>query len=242
MKLNSVPACFSLALLAGGLSTRLRPLTEKIPKALVPILGEPFIAHQLRLLQKKGLRQVVILTGYLGEQIVDYVGNGTRFGLDVTYAADGFPLLGTAGAIKKALPLLGDDFFVMYGDSYLVCDYRKVQAHYEAAEKLALMTVFKNDGQWDASNVIFKAGKIFSYDKESLHVDRQHIDYGLGIFNQKAFSMVTENQPADLALLYQHLLCCDQLSAYEVFERFYEIGSFRGITEIEGILNEKQYS
>jgi NDP-sugar pyrophosphorylase family protein len=239
MNSNSLQHSFPLALLAGGLSMRLRPLTEKIPKALVIIRGEPFIAHQLRLLQKKGIYRVVILTGYLGEQIRDYVGDGAE--LDVTYACDGSQLLGTAGAIKKALPLLGTDFFVMYGDSYLVCDYRRAQACYDAAGKLALMTVFKNEGQWDTSNVIFKAGHIFAYDKKNSHPDMRHIDYGLGIFNQQAFASIPANQPFDLAVLYQQLLKSDQLSAYEVFERFYEIGSFLGITEIEGVLNEKQH-
>ncbi len=223
---------FPVAILAGGLATRLRPLTEKIPKALVEINDEPFIVHQMRLLKNKGVTRIVICAGYLGEMIEDFIGDGSRYGMHVTYSFDGDQLLGTAGALKRALPLLGDAFFVLYGDSYLPCDYQQVQAAFIRSNKLALMTVFHNAGRWDTSNVEFAADKLIAYDKQNRTARMQYIDYGLGVFNSAAFADVSLDEPTDLADLYQKLLQQQQLTAYEVKERFYEAGSFAGIEEM----------
>ena len=224
---------FPLVLLAGGLATRLRPLTETIPKSLVEVNGEPFISHQLKLLHSKGIREVTICLGYLGEMLSDYVGDGSRFGIKVRYSQDGDVLLGTAGAIKKALPLLGENFFILYGDSYLPCDYQATQHYFTHSKKQALMTVFRNQGQWDKSNVVFSEGEILTYDKNKQSPDMHYIDYGLGIFNQQAFQAIPNNEPHDLAVLYQDLLKQNQLAAFEIKERFYETGSFSGIKELE---------
>jgi MurNAc alpha-1-phosphate uridylyltransferase len=222
---------FPVALLSGGLATRLRPLTEKIPKALLPINGEPFIYHQLRGLKQQGIDLVVLCLGFLGEMIIEQVGDGSLFGMEVHYAFDGPQLLGTAGALKKALPLLGEHFFVLYGDSYLTCDFLSVQNAYIFSQQRALMTVYHNQGAWDASNVIFEQGIIKAYDKHNPSVAMQYIDYGLGVFNKMAFTTVPDAEPYDLATLYQQLVQQKQVTAYEVFERFYEIGSITGINE-----------
>ncbi len=182
-----------VVILAGGLATRLRPLTETIPKALVEVNGEPFVAHQLRLLSAKGIERVVMCTGYLGEMLQDYVGDGSQFGLQVEYSADGERLLGTGGAVHKALPLLGESFFVLYGDSYLPCDYREAQIAFKYSGKLALMTVFRNEGQWDSSYVEFADGQILTYDKQQRTTRMHHIDYGLGLFHRSAFSEIYED-------------------------------------------------
>lgn len=233
--MNSVDM-LPIAILAGGLATRLRPVTEKIPKSLIEINGEPFIFHQLRLLQKNGFKNIVICAGFLGEMIVDYVGNGEKFNLHVEYSFDGEKLLGTGGALKQALPKLGEEFFVVYGDSYLPCDYAAVQNTFQSADKLALMTVFKNAGQWDTSNVEYSDGKILVYDKKNKTERMHYIDYGLGIFNQAVFKNVSTTEPTDLADIYMQLLKENQLAAYEVNQRFYEAGSFSGIKELEAIL------
>ncbi len=227
---------FQVVILAGGLATRLRPMTETIPKSLVDVNGEPFIAHQLRLLEQNGIRDIVMCVGYLGEQIIKVIGDGKEYGVNIAYSFDGPQLLGTAGAIKQTMPLLKDTFFVLYGDSYLPCDYKAVQDAYMHSQKLALMTVFRNSGQWDTSNVEFANGHILVYDKKNKTERMQYIDYGLGLFNKQAFNQVSGNEPYDLALLYQHLLAEQQLSAYEVKERFYEAGSFAGIKELESYI------
>ena len=225
-----------VTILAGGLATRLRPLTETIPKALVEINGEPFLAHQLRLLERGGVDRVVLCVGYRGEQIREYAGDGSAFGLRVAYSFDGPRLLGTAGAVRRALPLLGEQLFVLYGDSYLPCDYAAVEQAFLASGKLAMMTVFPNRGLWDTSNVEFMNGAITAYDKVNRTAAMQHIDYGLGVFRSQAFDLVEEDQPMDLAVLYQQLLRHGELAAYEVPTRFYEIGSVEGIRELEGFL------
>ncbi len=226
------------AILAGGLGTRLYPLTERLPKALIEINGEPFLAHQLRLLRARGIERVVLLIGQHGERIRKYAGDGERFGLTVEYSADGPELLGTAGAVRKALPLLGDEFFVLYGDSYLPCSYRDAAEAFRAAGQPGLMTVYRNEGKWDTSNVEFTegAGGIVAYDKQQRTERMRYIDYGLGVFARAAFEA---GKQADLAELYGDLLREQKLAAYAVKERFYEIGSFGGIGELSRLLAER---
>jgi len=222
-----------VAILAGGLGTRLYPLTERVPKALVEIHGEPFLAHQLRLLRSRGVERVVLCIGRHGERIREFAGDGARFGLAVEYAPDGPVLLGTAGAVRHALPLLGAAFFVLYGDSYLPCSYHDVAQAFFAAGQPALMTVYRNQGRWDTSNVEFSQGRIVAYDKQNRTPRMQHIDYGLGVFNRSAF----ENEPhADLADVYRGLLRRGQLAACVVHERFYQVGSFEGLQELSEYL------
>jgi len=221
-----------IAILAGGLATRLRPLTETIPKSLIEINGEPFLVHQLRLLQRAGFRRVVLCVGHLGEKIREFAGNGAAFGLELEYSFDGPELLGTGGAIRHALPVLGEAFFVLYGDSYLPCRYHDVERAFLAAGKRGMMTVFRNEGRWDASNIEFSHGRIVGYDKVTRTLDMHHIDYGLGIFHRDAFALCPDDRVCDMATVYQDLLRHDRLAAYEVGERFYEIGSRAGIEEL----------
>lgn len=225
-----------VAILAGGLATRLRPTTETIPKALIEISGEPFLAHQLRLLNRSGIERVVLCIGHRGEQIQSYAGDGRRFGLHIDYSYDGPRLLGTAGALRRALTLLGEAFFVVYGDSYLPCDYHAIEQTFLDSGKLGLMTVFRNEGKWDTSNVEFSGGLLLAYDKRSRTPRMHHIDYGLGVFRSAAFAALQACEPYDLATLYCDLLAKDELAAHEVGERFYETGSFAGIREMEEFL------
>ena len=226
-----------VAILAGGLGTRLYPLTERLPKALIEINGEPFLAHQLRLLRARGVDRVVLCIGRHAELIRQFAGDGARFGLAIEYSVDGPVLLGTAGAVRHALPLLGDAFFVMYGDSYLPCPYSAVAHAFRTAAQPALMTVYRNEGLWDASNVEFVGGRILAYDKKNRTSRMRHIDYGLGVFSPAAFE---DPSCLDLAELYGDLLRAGHLAAYEVHERFYEVGSFQGIAELSGYLAESR--
>lgn len=221
----------TVAILSGGQGTRLHPLTEKIPKSLVDLNGEPFAVHQLRLLRAKGITKAVLCVGHLGVLIQRAIGNGAALSLQVDYSFDGPLLLGTAGAIKNALPKLGEAFFVMYGDSYLPCDYAAVERSFESSGKLALMTIFRNEGKWDSSNVEFEAGKLLAYSKKNRTAQMRYIDYGLGVFRAAAFDYVPAGKSYDLAELYADLLQRRQLAAYEVKERFYEIGSPAGLRE-----------
>jgi N-acetyl-alpha-D-muramate 1-phosphate uridylyltransferase len=225
-----------VAILAGGLATRLRPVTEKIPKSLIDINGEPFLTHQLRLLRANGIRRVTLCVGYLAEMIEAYAGDGSRFGMEIRYSPDGPVLRGTAGAIAQALPLLGESFFVLYGDSYLPCDYAAVGRAFAANGKTALMTVHHNRDQWDVSNVRYEDGRILAYDKKLRTPEMRHIDYGLGVFRAEAFVGHAPEGPWDLAEVYGRLLGAGELAGHEVEERFYETGSFAGIQELSAHL------
>ena len=219
-----------VAILAGGLATRLRPLTLNLPKALIPINGEPFLAHQLRLLRSQGVERATLCISYLGEAIQEYAGNGERFGIRLTYSSDGPQLCGTAGALRRALPLLGDRFLVLYGDSYLPCDYAAVERAFLNCGKLAQMTVYRNEGQWDTSNVEFERGSLLAYDKKNRTPRMGYIDYGLGAMEARALD---ESPGSDLAEVYRGLLAKGELAGFEVGQRFYEIGSFSGVKELE---------
>jgi NDP-sugar pyrophosphorylase family protein len=222
-----------VAILAGGLATRLRPITETIPKALLEVAGEPFIFRQLRYLHDQGLKKVVLCVGYLGEMIQSCVGDGKRFGLDVTYSPDGPVLLGTGGALRKALPMLGNEFYVLYGDSFLPIKFAPVEQAYFDSGKIALMTVLKNGDYWDKSNVMFNAGELLEYNKKNPNPSMAYIDYGLGVVGSYALDDYTSHEVFDLADVYNKLSLRGQLAGYEVQERFYEIGSHRGLAEAE---------
>lgn len=225
-----------VAILAGGLATRLRPLTEKIPKALVEVAGKPFIFHQLDWLKRQKIKQVVLCVGYLGEMIREKVGSGKHWGIDIQYSFDGEKLLGTGGALRKALPLLGNEFYVFYGDSYLPIDFPPVQESFHASGKPALMTFLKNQGRWDRSNVEAHQGRPIAYSKGSPTPAMEHIDYGLGVLSRRALESWPGDSPFDLADLYQDLALQGNLAGHEVTDRFYEIGSQEGLMETEKFL------
>lgn len=222
-----------VVILAGGLATRLRPVTERIPKSLVEVAGEPFIFHQLRYLRGQGIQQVVLCVSYLGEQIQAAVGDGFRFGLEVGYSFDGPLLLGTAGAMRQALTLLGERWFVLYGDSFLPVDFPPIQEAFLSSGRPALMTVLHNRNQWDRSNVVFRDGTILVYNKRAPPGAAEHIDYGLGVLSREAIPGDAGDGAYDLADLYHRLARDGRLAGYEVAKRFYEIGSFEGLRDTE---------
>jgi len=232
-----------VAILAGGLATRLGPITETIPKALIDVAGKPFVVHQLELLRAHGVTRVVLCVAHLAEQIEAVLGSGRELGLEIAYShdagQDGGKLLGTGGALRRALPLLGDRFLVLYGDSYLLCNYAEVAGAFDRSGKLGLMTVFCNDGRYDASNVVYRDGRIVCYDKRDKSSAMTHIDYGLGAFRAEALVGYPTDGRLDLAAVYQQLLARDQLAGYEVTERFYEIGSPEGLAETRALLAAK---
>jgi N-acetyl-alpha-D-muramate 1-phosphate uridylyltransferase len=230
-------AKWPVAILAGGLATRLRPATGKTPKALLSIAGEPFLVHQLRLLHSHGFRKIVLCVGYLGDMIKAKIGDGSDLGLQITYSFDGPTLLQTGGALKRAVPKLGERFLVMYGDSYMPVDYLAIVEAFVLSRKPALMTVFQNEGRWDASNVWFEAGEIRCYNKKVRTPEMRHIDYGIAVLSAGVFDSLPDDLPFDLADLYSRLVSEKQMAAYEVKQRFYEIGSREGFAELDSLLH-----
>ena len=223
-------------ILAGGLATRMRPITDRIPKVLIEVAGRPFLWHQLQLLKRNGIFRVLLLVGYLGEEVQRYFGDGSELGISIDYSFDGPVLLGTAGAIRQALPMLPERFFVLYGDSYLLCDYRAVEKAFVSSGLPALMTVYHNADLYDTSNVEYDGRRIVHYDKVNRIARMRHIDYGLGAFKRPVFAGIPAGKQCDLSTIYQHLLDDRHLAAFEVKERFYEIGSREGLRDIEELL------
>lgn len=225
-----------VAILAGGVASRLQPLTRTVPKSLVEVAGEPFIIHQLNLLRREGVERVVLCVGHLGEMIEEFVGDGRRFGLRVAYSFDGATLMGTGGALRRALPLLDEAFFVLYGDSYLDVALSPIALAFRRQGLPAMMTVFRNDGRWDTSNVVFEGARIVCHDKRTRRPDMRYIDYGLGVLTAGAIEGESAERPFDLSELYARLAACGRLAGYEVFRRFYEIGTPGGLAEFDSYL------
>jgi len=232
-------------ILAGGLATRMRPLTDRIPKALIPVEGRPFIDHQLAWLARHGVTEVVLSIGYRGDDLRTHVGDGTAHRLRVRYVDEGSNLRGTAGAVRLALDegVLEERFLVTYGDSFLPIDFGEVFRAFENGASPALMTVFRNQGRWDQSNVIFEGGRVILYDKlrrDRPAADFAYIDYGLSALERR---IVVEEIPAgikaDLADLFGALSRRGDLAGLEVRERFYEIGSPAGLEDFAGWVRAK---
>ena len=226
-----------VVILVGGLATRLGDLTRDEPKSMVKIWGKHFLEYQLDLLRKGGIKNIVLCIGHMGEQIERFFGNGMKYGVNIRYSLED-NLLGTAGALKKAEALFDDVFFTMYGDTYLFLNFSHVMAFYESRNKLALMTVYKNYDRYDRSNTVIEDNLVKRYSKKEKTEDMVYIDYGVNIFRKEVLKMVPEEQFYALEELVPRLIEQDELLAFEVKERFYEIGSPQGLKDFEEYIKE----
>jgi MurNAc alpha-1-phosphate uridylyltransferase len=223
-------------ILAGGLGTRLRPLTERIPKALVPVAGRPFIEYQIDLFRRHGVTDLIVCVGHLGRFIEEHLGDGRRFGVSIRYGREEGKLLGTAGAIKNVEEMLKEAFFVQYGDSYLPVDYRDVMDYFLRQGAPGLMVVYRNEDRWERSNVVVEGKWVRAYDKERRLPGMVYIDYGVSVFRREVFSHVPSGKVADLVDIYHGLIREASLLAYEAMHRFYEVGSPQGLREFERLV------
>jgi NDP-sugar pyrophosphorylase family protein len=226
------PVC----ILAGGLGGRLGNRVRDTPKPLLEVAGEPFLFHQLRLLADHGVQEVVLCVGYRGEQIRDRVG-AERYGIAIRYSFDAPGLDGTLGALRRAVPLLGERFLVLYGDAYLRIDYTAVARVWRESGLPAVMTVLHNEGRWGTSNAVYRDGLVIRYDKISPTTEMSWIDFGLGGLTAYSLSAV-EDEESDLAKLYGQLAALGRLCGYEACKRFYEIGTPAALVETEAFLRK----
>jgi len=225
-------------ILAGGLGTRMHPLTETCPKTLLPVAGRPFAWRQLHWLAGQGITEVVYSIGHRGDMIRRYWAQEPSPIPSIRYVDEGERLLGTAGALRLARErgVLNESFFVIYGDSFLPVEFAPVWRAFQASGQPALMTVLRNEGRWDRSNVIYQPGRIMLYDKAAAP-GMQYIDYGLSCFRRDLFDDLTQS---DLALLFHDLSLQDRLAGFQVYERFYEIGSPAGLRDFEQYLETRE--
>lgn len=211
-------------------------LTRKLPKSLIAIQGKPFIQYQLELLARSGFTEVVLCIGHLGGEIVKFVGDGGKWGLRINYSGEQERLLGTGGAVKKAEDILQERFFVMYGDSYLPVPFDDIMAVSERAGKLATMVVYRNENRYDRSNVIVDDGVVKLYDKKARLPEMVHIDAGISVLRKGALACAPSSEVFPLEELYQKLVGMGEMGAYETQQRFYEVGSPRGLDEFRTLV------
>ena len=224
-----------VVILAGGMATRLGELTKNRPKSLVEIQGKPFLAYQLELLKDHEISDIVLCIGHLGGQIRKAFGDGSNYGVHLTYSLEDEPL-GTAGALKNAAPYLNDTFLVIYGDSYLLLDFVKIYAYFLTQQKLSLDTVFRNNDAFDASNIVIRDNMVEGYSKSEKTPDMVYIDCGAVIFHKEVLQLIPEDHFYSLEELFLRLIEKEQLLAFEVKERFYEIGSPQGLKDFEAFI------
>ena len=227
-----------VVILAGGMATRLGELTKNRPKSLVEIQGKPFLAYQLELLKDHEISDIVLCIGHLGGQIRKAFGDGSNYGVHLTYSLEDEPL-GTAGALKNAAPYLNDTFLVIYGDSYLLLDFVKIYAYFLTQQKLSLDTVFRNNDAFDASNIVIRDNMVEGYSKSEKTPDMVYIDCGAVIFHKEVLQLIPENHFYSLEELFLRLIEKEQLLAFEVKERFYEIGSPQGLKDFEAFIQRR---
>jgi NDP-sugar pyrophosphorylase family protein len=223
-------------ILAGGRGTRLQPITDTIPKSLVPVAGKPFVEHQLAWLKSQGVDDIVFCIGYRGMQLRELVGDRGR------YVDEGDELRGTAGALRLALDddVLAESFMVLYGDSYVPVELPPIWEAFRRSGASALMVVMRNENRWDASNARFENGMILDYDKTNAgkRAELRWIDYGISLLSRDVISeRVDPGAVADLADLQRDLSREGELAGFEVSERFYEVGSAAGIAALERYLS-----
>ncbi len=224
-----------ICILAGGLGTRLGSMVRDTPKPLLEVAGAPFLEHQLRLLAAHGAERVVLCVGYLGERVEGLIGP-ERFGIAVSYSYDGPRPIGTLAAIRRALPLLGERFLVLYGDTYLRLDYRAAVLAWKESRWPAMMTVLRNEGRWGVSNAVFDGARVTAYDKRRPDRGMRWIDYGLGGLTSEVIGRA--GSASDLADLYRELAGAGELFGFEATERFYEIGTPQALEETSAFIGE----
>ena len=227
-----------VAILAGGLATRLQPLTDRVPKSMVEVQGKPFLQYQIELLKCHDVRDIVLCVGHLSDQIRNYFGDGRHFGVRVTYSDEGDQRLGTAGALKFAEDLLADEFFVLFGDSYLILDYQAIMGYFLAWDKLGLMVVYRNENRDDSSDVLFEGGFVTAYHKENPLPGMVYINEGLSVLRRTALAKTPSERPVSLQEFFKGLIAERNLLALETEQRFYECGSFAGLREFERLVAE----
>jgi MurNAc alpha-1-phosphate uridylyltransferase len=232
---NSTCNISQCVILAGGLATRLGPITAQIPKALIPVNGRPFLEYQLSWLKKNEVRDVVLCVAHLGNLIREHVVARGNDGMKITIVDEGSNLRGTGGALAFAIQggTVQEDFFLLYGDSFLPVDFQEVASSYFRFQARALMTVLRNRNRWDRSNARFEENKVF-YDKKAVDKNFEFIDYGLTALNR---DFIREHMPKsekfDLADVFHQLSVEGSLFGFEETQKFYEIGSLTGLREFE---------
>jgi MurNAc alpha-1-phosphate uridylyltransferase len=227
-----------VAILAGGLGTRLMPLTRDLPKPMVPVLGRPFLEHQILLLQRHGVTDIVLLVGHLGDAIRGYFGDGRRFGVRILYSDEGDARLDTAGAVKHAEALLDDAFMVLFGDSYLPVDYAQIWREFLARGTRGMMVVYRNDNRFDTSDIAVEDGLVTAYQKYPPLPGAVYINYGLTLLKRETLRLAKPKTPISLQEFLRPIIQGRQLSALTTTQRFFEIGSIEGLNDLEAHLSQ----
>lgn len=228
-----------IVIICGGLATRLGNLAKKTPKSMMDINGKPFIEHQIEMLKKQNIKNIVLCTGHLSEKIESYLGDGKNFGVDIKYSYDGGKRLGPMGAVKNAESILEKDFFIMYGDSYIFVDFNKVYDFYKENNELVCMVVYKNKNKYDKSNLIVENNRVIGHKDLKVEGKIEYIDYGTSILNKKSLDFIPKDSFFSTEDFFKKMIKKNQLLAYEIKKRFYHIGNPKALEEFRNFVKNQ---
>lgn len=223
-------------IVAGGLGTRLRPITYEVPKSMVRVNGKPFLEHQIQRLESGGIKTLLLCIGYLGEQIREYFGDGSRFGVNIKYSVEEKPL-GTGGALKNAEKELEKEFILLNGDTVTQVDYKKLMEIHKSSGKTGLVLLYDNSERIAANNIsLGKDGLVTAYSKKS-SIGMTHVDAGVYVFNKKVLSLIPKNRKVSLeAEIFPKLIKQKELLGCKTKQRFYDMGTPERLKKMEEIL------
>jgi len=228
-----------MVIICGGLATRLGNLSKNIPKSMIDIEGKPFLLYQIENLKKNNIKDILLCVGHLSEKIIDYFGDGKKFGVNITYSYDKDKALGPIGAVKNAEKLLDDEFFIMYGDSYLSVDFQDAYNYFKKNNKPSMMVVYKNNDKFDKSNLIIKDNLVVGYGDKERTKDMKYIDYGTSLLTKNCLKFVPNNEFFSTGKFFSKLIKERNLRAYEVFKRFYHIGNPESLEEFRNFIKNR---
>ena len=223
-----------VVIIAGGLGTRLYPITKRVPKSMVKVGPKPFFEHQIELCRKNGIRNIVFCGGYLWEEVWKYFGRGRGFGVEIDYSIEE-EILDTGGALKNAYPWLDREFFVLYGDSYLVFDWQEAYGFFTRSQAKGLMTVWEATNGFKPQVSIDERGFVKEFTKENFKPEMKYIEYGLNILKKNIiFEVPGEKFP--IGDYFNLLIEKRSLVSFKVKNKFFEAGSFEGINELKRLI------
>lgn len=230
--------------MAGGLGKRLRPLTEKTPKPMVPVFGKPYLEYQLIWLKSQGIERILILTGYLGKKISLHFGDGSSLGVQIDYSQEP-EALGTGGALKFAEKKLDSLFFLIYGDSFLPVDYQDLKNYFFYAGRKIVVVVYDNQNHDTsvANNISLGENRLIQkYKKNSKDEDLSFVEAGVLVLKKEILSLTHQNRKFSLEEeLFPILIREKEMCGYISQKPFYDIGTAQRLVRFESFVRSESF-
>lgn len=223
-------------ILCGGFGTRLKPITEKVPKPMILLNGKPILFYLIQICQKNGFKDFIFATHYLSQKIINFFGNGKDFGVKIKYFCEKKPL-GSAGAIKNAEKDLSNNFMVINGDTFIKVNLRKIVKFHHQKNGLGTLVVHRTSHPKDSDLVLFdKNKKIIFFGRNSFITKKTNLgNAGIFVFKKEIIKFIPKNKfySIEKNLLPKLIKNKKEIYAYYTNEYIKDIGTFERLKEVE---------